>query len=53
MNASQKDDCAEVKELLLAAGADIDATDANGKTALGHAAVLERIPASLRRHGAK
>ncbi len=33
--------------------ADIDATDANGKTTLDHAAVLERIPASLRRHGAK
>src|SRR5437763_241635 len=28
MNATQKDDCAEVTELLLAAGADVNATDA-------------------------
>ncbi len=53
MNASQKDDCAEVTELLLAAGADINATDAKGMTALDHATILERIPAVLRRHGAK
>ena len=33
MNATQKDDCAEVCELLLDAGADIQATDAAGKTA--------------------
>ncbi len=34
MNATQKDDCAEVCELLLDAGADIKATDEAGKTAL-------------------
>jgi ankyrin repeat protein len=33
-NATQKDDCAEVTELLLDAGADIHAKDAAGKTAL-------------------
>ena len=39
MNATQKDDCGEVTEILLKAGADIKATDAHGKTALGHAMV--------------
>jgi len=55
MNASQKDDCAEVTQLLIEAGADIDATDALSKTALDHALAtgLERIPAVLRQHGAK
>jgi len=54
MNASQKDDCAEVTELLLAAGADIEATDARGKTALAHALEknLKRIPEVLKQHGA-
>jgi cytohesin len=54
MNASQTDDCAEVTEILLAAGADINATDAQGKTALAHALErdLERIPEVLRKHGA-
>jgi ankyrin repeat protein len=49
-----KDDCAEVTELLLAAGADINATDAEGKTALVHALEgdLHRIPEVLRRHNA-
>src|SRR4051794_24134062 len=37
MNATQKDDCSEVTELLLAGGADITATDARGRTALNHA----------------
>jgi len=40
MNATQKDDCSEVTELLLAAGADPTLVDAKGKTALDHA--LER-----------
>jgi len=49
-----KGDCAEVTELLLAAGADINATDAEGKTALVHALEgdLQRIPEVLRRHSA-
>lgn len=34
MNATQKNDCAEVTELLLVGGADIHAKDAAGKTAL-------------------
>lgn len=37
MNATQKDDCAEVTELLLQAGADLGAVDAKGKTALDYA----------------
>jgi uncharacterized protein len=54
MNATQKDDCSEVTELLLGAGAEIGAVDANGKTALRHAQErgLEKIQAVLRRHGA-
>ncbi len=51
-NASQGDDCAEVTELLLQAGADINAKDAQLKTAFERAkeknnsqiiAVLERF----------
>ena len=34
MNATQKDDCAEVCELLVDGGADIHAKDAAGKSAL-------------------
>lgn len=54
MNATQKDDCAEVAELLLSAGADIAAVDATGKTALAHAQErgLPRIQDVLRRRGA-
>src|SRR5262249_32009955 len=37
MNATQRNDCAEVTELLIAAGADLNAADAAGKTALAHA----------------
>jgi ankyrin repeat protein len=51
MNATQKNDCAEVTELLIHAGADIGAVDANGKTALAHAQErgLTRIQEVLRR----
>lgn len=54
MNASQKDDCAEVTELLIAAGADVNAKDARGRTALDLAVEgeLTRVPEVLRRHGA-
>jgi ankyrin repeat protein len=54
MNATQDDDCAEVTELLLAAGAEINAVDAQGKRALLHAEErgLRRIAEVLRRHGA-
>ena len=54
MNATQKDDCSEVTELLITAGADIAAVDANGKTALDHARErgLAKIQEVLRRHGA-
>ena len=54
MNATQKDDCREVTELLLASGADITATDASGKTALSHARErgLNRIEEVLLKHGA-
>ena len=50
MNASQKNDCSEVTEILLNAGADIKATDAQGKTALDHAMALknEHITSVLR-----
>lgn len=54
MNATQRDDCSEVTEFLIAAGADLNATDAVGKSALAHALALglSRIPTVLRRHGA-
>jgi ankyrin repeat protein len=54
MNATQTNDCSEVTELLIAAGADLAATDARGKTALAHAQErgLTRILEVLRRHGA-
>jgi ankyrin repeat protein len=54
MNATQRDDCSEVTELLLGAGAEVNATDASGKTALAHALErgLTRISEVLRRHGA-
>ncbi|MDE2126027.1 MAG: ankyrin repeat domain-containing protein [Armatimonadetes bacterium] len=54
MNATQRDDCAEVTELLIDAGADIAAVDAKGKTALEHARErgLQRITAVLLAHGA-
>jgi len=54
MNATQSNDCGEVTELLLAAGADIAATDAQGMTAMDHARKhgLSRITAVLAAHGA-
>ena len=54
MNATQKNDCAEVTELLINAGADIAAVDANGKTALAHARErgLTRIQEVLLAQGA-
>lgn len=54
MNATQKDDCAEVTELLLGAGAEVNARDATGLTALAHARQrgLKRIIAVLERKGA-
>lgn len=50
MNATQKDDCAEVTDLLLRAGAEIGAVDSQGKTALNYADLygLRRIAAVLR-----
>ena len=55
MNATQKNDCAEVTELLIAAGADLNAKDARGRTALACAVEkrLTRIPEVLRKHGAQ
>ena len=55
MNATQKNDCDEVTGLLIGAGADVNAKDAQGKTALAHALDLgsKRIPEVLRRHGAE
>lgn len=52
MNATQREDCAEVAELLLAAGADIAAVDARGKSALDHARAKgnARIEAVLTKH---
>jgi len=54
MNATQKNDCSEVTQLLLAGGADISARDATGKTALAHAQArgLTRIVEVLQRYGA-
>jgi ankyrin repeat protein len=54
MNATQKNDCSEVTELLIQAGADIRAVDAKGKTALQYAVEhgLKKIEEVLRRHGA-
>jgi len=51
MNATQKEDCAEVTELLINAGADVFAKDATGKTALDYAIESRnhRIEAVLRR----
>ena len=55
MNATQRNDCAEVTEMLLAAGADIAAVDAKRKTAMDHARQrgLVRILEVLQRHGAQ
>ncbi len=54
MNASQDDDCHEVTELLIEAGADVHAVDGAGKTALDHAKAggRTRIADVLRRSGA-
>jgi len=54
MNATQKEDCSEVTEMLIAAGADLSARDAHGKTAMDHAKErgLVRIMEVLGRHGA-
>jgi ankyrin repeat protein len=51
MNATQREDCAEVAELLINAGADVFATDATGKTALDYAVEKKngKIEAILRR----
>ena len=37
MNATQKDDCSDVTKILLQAGAEVNATDDKGMTALDHA----------------
>ena len=52
MNATQKDDCSEVTQILLNAGADINAPDAKGRTALVHAVARdnEHIISILRSH---
>jgi ankyrin repeat protein len=51
MNASQKNDCAEATEILIAGGADLGAKDPAGRTALDIALEkgLKRIPEVLRR----
>ena len=51
MNASQNDDCAEATELLIAAGADVGAKDAKGRTALDYASEGKhrKVEAVLRR----
>lgn len=50
MNATQKEDCAEVTAMLIDAGADIGAVDGQGKSALDYAEQcgLHRIAAVLR-----
>jgi ankyrin repeat protein len=55
MNATQRNDCAEVTEMLLDTGAEIEAVDAKGMTALAHASKggRNRIAEVLRRRGAK
>ena len=55
MCAKQKDDCAECAELLLAAGADVNARAANGKSALDYALEggHEKVAAVLRKYGAE
>lgn len=55
MCAKQKDDCAECAELLLAAGADVNARAANGKSALDYAlgGGHESVAAVLRKYGAE
>jgi ankyrin repeat protein len=54
MNATQRNDCAEVTALLINAGADIAAVDAKGKTSLAYAreCALTRIQEVLLAHGA-
>ena len=54
MNATQRDDCSEATELLIAAGADVNAVDARGRTALAHARSQNRtkIISVLERHHA-
>jgi uncharacterized protein len=55
MCAKQRDDCAECAELLLAAGADVNARAANGKSALDYAVAggHGKVAEVLRQHGAK
>jgi ankyrin repeat protein len=54
MNATQKDDCSEVTEVLISQGADITAVDVHGKTAVSHTQEhgLRNIQEVLRRHAA-